>query len=47
MPVLRRQIVPNERRKPDGLGANLVQGDGKEASKTGGEAKGVIDSAVP
>ena len=30
-----RQNVLNERRKPDGFQANLVQYDGKYASKTG------------
>lgn len=50
MPVLHRQIfrqiVSNERRKPDGFQADLVQDDGKDASKTGAEKKGMIDSAV-
>ena len=42
-----RQIVSNERRKQDGFQANLVQDDGKDASKTGAEPSGVIYSVVP
>jgi hypothetical protein len=51
MPVLHRQIfrqiVSNERRKPDGFQADLVQDDGKDASKTGAELSGTIYSVIP
>ena len=51
MPVLRsqvfRQIVSNERCKPDGFQANLVQDDGKDASEMSAEPLGVIYSVIP
>ena len=51
MPVLRcqifRQIVSKSRRNTDVFQGNLEQDDGKDASKTGDEPEGVIDSAVP
>ena len=42
-----RQIVSNERRKPDGFQANLVQDGGKDASEMSAEPLGVIYSVIP
>ena len=42
-----RQIVTNERHKPDGFQANLVQDDEKDARGTGAQPSGVIYSVVP
>ena len=41
------QIVSNERCKPVGFQANLVQDDGKDASEMSAEPLGMIYSVVP
>ena len=42
-----RQIVSNERRKPVGFQANVVQDDGKRASKCGAKPLGGLCAVLP